>query len=349
MQHLLFASMYVPGSIFLAVMVITFNLRTTDSYQWPATLSEWHLFEAPLAELKPSSGVIPYTVNAPLYSDYAHKSRFIKLPPGKSAHFNTTSAFVMPDGTILIKNFYYFIDERQPDKGRIILETRLIVRDQGNWHAMSYRWNEKQTEATKAIAGGSTDISWIDIAGKKRQLLYLIPDANQCKNCHNKNDLLLPLGITARQLSGPKEDNQLLMWQRNHMLSGLPEDLKMIPELVDYENESYSIEARARSYLDANCAHCHSSEGSARTSGLNLNYDESSPHSFGVMKPPVAAGRGSGGMQFNIVPGKPNQSILLFRMESDDPGIRMPEINRQIPHEEGIELIREWIRNMDDR
>jgi uncharacterized repeat protein (TIGR03806 family) len=314
--------------------------------QWPLTLSEWQLFKHPLADLNPTSGVLPYTVNAPLYSDYAYKSRYIKIPDGTAATF-TDHAFDMPHGTVLIKNFYYLNDERQPRKGRHILETRFIVRDGDKWHAVAYQWNQVQTDAFRAIAGGSADISWTDKKGKQRQLHYLIPDANQCKNCHNKNDQLLPLGITARQLNGPKEDNQLLRWQDNHMLTGLPEDLKMIPQLVDYEMDHLPLDVRARSYLDANCGHCHSSHGSARTSGLNLDYDETDPHALGVMKPPVAAGRGSGGMQFSIVPGKPNQSILLYRMESNDPGIRMPEINRQIPHEEGIELIREWIRNIE--
>lgn len=339
--------MYLIGSI-LSLIGIFFTFRTPSSYEWPVTLSEWHLFETPIADLDPAAGVIPYTVTAPLYSDYAYKSRYIKLPPGKAAQYDPVHAFDMPDGTILIKNFYYLNDERSPEMGRRILETRLIVRDRDKWHAMTYRWNDEQTDAFRAIAGGSTDVTWTDKNGKNQPLHYLIPDANQCKNCHNKNDQLLPLGITAQQLNGPKENNQLLIWQRNNLLIGLPEDLNKIPQLVDYENKQHPIDVRARSYLDANCGHCHSPEGSARTSGLNLNFGETELHALGVMKPPVAAGRGSGGRQYSIVPGKPNQSILLFRMESDDPGIRMPEINRQRAHAEGIELIKEWIKNMDD-
>ena len=341
--------MQISAIIISVFIIFSIAQRTSsDGYQWPATLSEWQLFEEPLAELKPNDGVIPYTVNSSLYSDYAYKSRFIKLPEGKSAQYSPSSAFEMPEGTILIKNFYYLNDERKPDDGQRVLETRLIVKDNGKWYAMTYRWNDVQTEAYRAIAGGVTDISWTDNTGKKRQLHYLIPDANQCKNCHNKNDQLLPLGITARQLNSQTEENQLIQWSKQGMLIDIPDHFSNRNRLVDYTNNHLPLEARARSYLDANCGHCHSPEGSARTSGLNLNYDESNPHSFGVMKPPVAAGRGSGGMQYSIVPGKSNQSILLYRMESGDPGIRMPEINRQIPHTEGIALIREWIKNMDD-
>lgn len=329
--------------------ISSFTQRQSEEvFQWPVTLSEWQLFEAPLSELKPAIGVIPYDVNAPLYSDYAHKSRFIRLPVGRSMHYHPTQVFDMPDETVLIKNFFYLNDEREPEKGKRILETRLIVKHEGTWHAMTYRWNAEQTDAKRAIAGGSTDVSWIDGKGKQHQLHYLIPDVNQCKNCHNRNDTFVPLGIVARQLNNPDTANQFVQWRDLGLLSGLMAPPDQVERLVDYTKDSYPLETRARSYLDANCAHCHSPEGSARTSGLYLNYHETNPHAWGVMKPPVAAGRGSGGLQYSIVPGKSQQSILLYRMESNDPGVRMPEVNRQLPHEDGIALIKEWIKNMGD-
>jgi uncharacterized repeat protein (TIGR03806 family) len=329
--------------------IFSFTQRPGEEvFQWPVTLSEWQLFEAPLSELKPAEGVILYSVNAPLYSDYAHKSRFIRLPGGRSMQYHPTQVFDMPDETVLIKNFFYLNDEREPAKGKRVLETRLIVKHEGIWHAMTYRWNAEQSEARRAIAGGSTDVSWIDGSGKQQQLHYLIPDVNQCKNCHNRNDTFVPLGIVARQLNNPDMPNQLMQWEHSGILAGVTTSFEQMERLVDYSDNSNSLESRARSYLDANCAHCHSSEGSARTSGLHLDYHESNPHAWGVMKSPVAAGRGSGGLQYNIVPGKPQQSILLYRMESSDPGVRMPEINRQLSHEEGIALIKDWIRNMKE-
>ena len=77
-----------------------------------------------------------------------------------------------------------------------------------------------------------------------------------------------------------------------------------------------------------------------------LEIGQTDPERLGVGKPPVAAGRGSGNRRFGIVPGKPNESILVFRMENDDPGIRMPELGRQTQHREGVELIKEWIQEM---
>ncbi|WP_229364501.1 c-type cytochrome domain-containing protein [Fibrella aestuarina] len=105
---------------------------------------------------------------------------------------------------------------------------------------------------------------------------------------------------------------------------------------------------RARIYLDINCAHCHRPDGPANTSGLNLTIHEQNPTAWGLRKTPVAAGRGSGGHQYDIVAGKPNESILLYRMASTDPGVMMPEVARKVTHQEGVALIREWIEKMNE-
>lgn len=107
-----------------------------------------------------------------------------------------------------------------------------------------------------------------------------------------------------------------------------------------------SLNDRARTWLDINCAHCHRPEGPASTSGLNLSVHEQSPAAWGVQKTPVAAGRGSGNRRYDIVPGHPDQSILLYRLESTDPGVMMPEVSRKVTHREGVALIREWIASL---
>jgi hypothetical protein len=106
------------------------------------------------------------------------------------------------------------------------------------------------------------------------------------------------------------------------------------------------LDARARIWLDINCAHCHRPEGPASTSGLNLSIHENNPSAWGVQKSPVAAGRGSGGHQFDIVPGHPENSILVYRMESTDPGEMMPEVGRKVVSQEGLALVKEWIKQM---
>jgi hypothetical protein len=107
-----------------------------------------------------------------------------------------------------------------------------------------------------------------------------------------------------------------------------------------------SVDARARAYLDINCAHCHNPTGSASNSGLVLTWDERDPVKLGIGKRPVAAGRGSGGREVSIAPGQPDQSILLYRLKSLEPGISMPELGRSTEHAEASALIEEWIAKM---
>jgi hypothetical protein len=114
----------------------------------------------------------------------------------------------------------------------------------------------------------------------------------------------------------------------------------------DYADLSASLNDRARAYLDINCGHCHIPGGSADTTGLYLNFTEQDPEQIGIFKKPVAAGRASGNLKYSIVPGHAEDSILLYRMNSLDPGIMMPESGRALADEQGIKLIAEWINQL---
>ena len=332
-------------SLFL-VTIIGLGFLTEDKtrYIWPRQLSDWKIFEGKMADLIPSKNAIHYDVRSPLYSDYAYKQRLIILPDGQSMKYTEEGSFDFPPGTVLAKTFYYPNDFRDEDGIRDILETRIMVLENDIWHAASYAWDQDQTDAKLAFGGYSRNISWKGMNGKSQSVKYIIPNANQCTNCHTHQIDIVPLGITARQMN---HGGQLELWSNNNWISRMP-DIKQVPDMPNYADvKSGTLNERARAYLDVNCGHCHSENGPANSSGLNLNYTEADNHMIGVMKSPIAAGRGSGGKKFSIVPGKPKASILLYRMESDDPGVRMPEINRQIPHAEGISLIREWIKEMD--
>jgi hypothetical protein len=106
------------------------------------------------------------------------------------------------------------------------------------------------------------------------------------------------------------------------------------------------LDDRAKQYLKVNCGHCHAPQGSASNSGLILDGSARSPVALGIGKRPVAAGRASGDLDFIIAPGRPDQSILVARMESTDPGIAMPELGRSTVHKEGVGLLRDWIAAM---
>jgi hypothetical protein len=118
------------------------------------------------------------------------------------------------------------------------------------------------------------------------------------------------------------------------------------PRVPNAYDASAPLAQRARAYLDVNCAHCHNPEGPAHTSGLDLSWSQSDPALWGVLKRPVAAGRGSAGFEFSIEPGHPERSILVHRMASDDPGVMMPELGRTLVDERGVALMREWIAGM---
>jgi uncharacterized repeat protein (TIGR03806 family) len=337
----------------ICISLSSFRFEEKDILsKYPDKLSDWQFFEGKLSDLNPKKGVIPYELRTPLFSDYAQKLRFVRLPEGAKATFNPKEVFDFPVGTVLIKNFYYANDLRKPEKGRKIIETRLLVHENDGWENLVYIWDDNQSEAVLDLAGDVKAISWKDEKGKNQKLDYIIPNKNQCKGCHSFNNKVKPIGPTARQLNGDLKytsgsENQLLYWQKAGILENLPADLSKVDKIAIWDDaQSGSLDQRARAWLDINCAHCHRPEGPGSTSGLYLSYYEENKTALGIFKTPVAAGRGSGGFTYDIEPGVPEKSILLYRIHSSDPGIMMPEIARRLVHKEGVELIRQWIKEM---
>jgi uncharacterized repeat protein (TIGR03806 family) len=326
--------------IFCLLLLAFIGLVSADA-DYKENLSDYGFFKGTLKEQIPSDGVVLYTLNSPLFSDYASKLRFVKLPVGQTVSYNPDSVLQFPVGTAIVKTFYYPIDERNPKKGRRLMETRVLLHEAKGWVALPYIWNKEQTDAVLEVAGGSDQVSWIDGAGKKQSFEYQVPNMNQCKGCHERSGEMTPIGPSVRQLN---DGHQLQNWSTTGLLKGLPKD--HIPALVNYSDASASLDDRVKAYLDINCAHCHNPTGPARSSGLYLTWDSKDRTAYGFFKAPVAAGRGSGNLSFDIVPGKPEQSILHYRMASRDPGVMMPELGRQLTHHEGVELVRSWIASL---
>lgn len=344
----------------LVLFAILVNISMTFRQGYPSSafkmkLSDYGFFAGQLELQQPAPGVVPYALNAPLFSDYAHKLRFVRLPDGSQVEYNPDSVFQFPKGTAIVKTFFYYIDERDTSKGKRLMETRVLLHEQKGWVSLPYIWNEDQSDATLEVAGGDAQVTWIDAAGQQRKVHYQVPNMNQCKTCHEKNGVLTPIGPSARQLNGDQlysdgvnkhVNNQLKHWSAMHMLKGLPENLKDVPAFVDYADASKPLAERATAYLDINCAHCHNRAGQAQTSGLFLDWKTTDKTAYGFYKTPIAAGRGSGNFRFDIDPGKPEQSILHYRMASSDPGIMMPELGKSLVHTEGVALIKEWIASL---
>lgn len=315
----------------------------------PEKLSAYGLFVGNGASQEPVDGVIPYDLNSPLFTDYALKYRFVKLPRGSHATYSDREAFEFPIGTVIAKTFAYASDLRDPAQGRRLIETRVLERKPDGWIGLPYIWNAEQTDATLELAGGTQDVAWIHGDGKKRTNNYIIPNANQCKGCHKSGENVTPIGPKARHLNrdyaySSGVENQLEHWTRLGALAGAP-PASQAPKLAVWDDpKSGTLEARARAWLEINCAHCHNPDGPARNSGLDLLASQHNPTAYGIYKPPVAAGRGSGGREFDIVPGQPDKSILVFRIDSTDAGIMMPELGKRLVHQEGLALVPRGLR-----
>lgn len=309
----------------------------------PRSLSEFHFFTDGIDQT-PNARVIGYDLNTPLFSDYAVKNRFVFVPEGQWASYTEDGVLDFPVGSALIKSFGFPADFRDPDSEISWLETRVLLRRESGWVTLPYVWNEEGSDATLRRAGARLPASWIDADGETQEISYRVPNQNQCKTCHARNDEIALIGPSARNLNNGA---QLAQWVDWSILDRAPVDAPRLPRW-DVERDG-TLDARARAYLDVNCAHCHNAEGSASNSGLFLRFEQSNPVTRGILKRPVAAGRGSGGFDFDIEPGHPERSILLFRMEARDPGIAMPELGREVLHREGIALIRRYIASMDEQ
>ncbi|MBX7526227.1 SO2930 family diheme c-type cytochrome [Qipengyuania vesicularis] len=293
----------------------------------PRTLEEYGFFIHADAQV-PTLGVVPYRLNTPLYSDGAEKLRFVYVPEGQEVGLGEDGLLQFPVGSAIIKTFAFGEGEE-----RRLIETRVLLHRADGWLALPYLWNEEQTEARLAVAGARIDLS----TPKGEAISYRVPNKNQCKECHGLDGAVTPIGPKARNLSA--------VWLKEHF-GMAPKDAGVMP--VWEERASASAEDAARAYLDVNCAHCHRPGATASNSGLDLRWEQHDPIAIGIMKRPVAAGRGAGDLLFDVVPGKPEESILLHRMLSNDPGVAMPELGKSTIDEEGTEAVRKWIAGMPD-
>lgn len=307
-------------------------------------LSDYGFFTSSRAGAPPSDGVLAYDLVNALFSDYAGKHRLVYVPKGRQAAYNPDKVFDFPVGSVLIKTFAFAPDMRDPGKDERWIETRLLIRKADGWVAYPYIWNDAQTEAVYSPVGGARPIQTISPAGEPLSIAYAIPNRNQCKECHQQGKAFTPIGPSARNLNhpGPAGVNQLADWVARGLLDRAPADAPAAPDAF----APGPLDARARAWLDINCAHCHKAGGGASNSGLFLAWQESDPTGWGVHKRPVAAGRGAGNNDFVIEPGHPDKSILVHRISSSETGVAMPELGRSVIDQKGLALIREWIAAM---
>lgn len=310
-------------------------------------LSDYKFFKGELKSLEPAYGVLPYDLNSSLFTDYAHKKRFLWMPKGVKATYKEDGEVLnFPVGAVLIKNFYY--ENVQPDNSTRIIETRLMIHKADGWIFANYIWNTEQTEAYFDMAGSYTDISWIE-NGKPKSTNYRIPSEVECLTCHKTN------GSTASAI-GPKPQNlnknynytdgvqnQLERWKKQGYLSETPSN---ILSTVDWTDTSQPLDLRVRSYIDINCAHCHREGSHCDYRTMRFAFTETTqPQNLGICVPPDEVINPS--LTYIIAKKNSLRSVLTYRIKSVNSAQRMPLLGRTIVHEEAVSMIEQWINTMD--
>lgn len=340
-------------------------------------LSDYNLFsDASDPTAGPTRGGVPYDLSTALFSDYTSKYRFVFVPGGKTVGYSASEVLEFPVGTVIAKTFALPENTAMPDGAELVIETRLLIHRNDGWIALPYYWSS-ESEATLAIAGKRlTDLTIINNQGQTLTFDYAVPKAADCTSCHSivpdlagpddqREQIFLPIGPKARYLntdfSYPDGTvyNQLQYWAEGELLTGLPADFNSVEKAAVFDDSTHipslsdaELNDAARSYLDINCAHCHRADltlpadyaGPAGSSGVQLEYNRNyadSPGKFGVCKDPVAGGKE--GYPYDVIPGNPDESYLLFRVETTDSRHKMPELGRSTVHQEGAQLIRSWI------
>jgi uncharacterized repeat protein (TIGR03806 family) len=343
----------------------------SSTSQFPRKLSETGLF-ASTKDHTPAKGLIPYSVNAQLWSDGAEKVRFLALPGDSQIEMDAVvyphgptypdRGWRFPDGAVLVKTFSLPMRDGDPVSARR-LETRILQHRKmpGNddeygaqyWYGYTYLWNDEQSDADLlGPAGLDREYTVKDdsAAGGSRLVKWHFPSRAECTLCHTMAAKYI-LGVTTMQMNkdhdyGGVVANQLGTLDHLKIFkSSLPKPPDELPRLADYRDATQDRHLRARAYIHANCAHCHRKWG-----GGNAEFDIQASFPLTETKsintPP---GQGALGLSDPrvIVPGDPSRSLLLHRMQLTTLG-RMPHIASNIVDRAAVDLLRDWINELSD-
>lgn len=328
----------------------------------PQNLSEMCLVHWDGAKLSYEANVYGYDLNTALFSDYAVKDRAIYIPPGTTATYVDNAVIDFPVGTVILKSFMFPADLRKPELDIDLIETRVLVRYPDKWKAYPYVWDHELGDAVLKVQGETRMIDFIGPDGVPRSANYLVPQKNQCQECHEIKDeqgetILTPIGPRPRFLNRdaaylPEPTNQLAHFAAAGWLLGVPPidqipaawDMRSLDKTAIEDMDYATITTAARDYLDVNCSYCHNPRGvNGISSQLFLNWDNEDVFHLGYCKKPGSAGKGGENRDYDIVPGDAEASILIYRTETLDLGSMMPLIGRSLQDNQGSALLRAWI------
>ncbi|MFO0825997.1 MAG: PQQ-dependent sugar dehydrogenase, partial [Gemmataceae bacterium] len=345
---------------------------------FPKKLSESGLFDS-VKDHKMKPSVVPYSVNATFWSDGAHKERFVALPPGEGIELTGNRGWKFPDRTVLVKSFALETTEGDA-ASRKWIETRFMTKQAGEWYGYSYVWNDDGTDATLLDAKGMDKTFTIKTANGERKQTWHYPSRAECMVCHSRAQNYV-LGLCELQMNkthtypSGRSNNQIREFEHLGMfkVDWLAENKGRIPDdakpqadqrpvkastllnrppsaftkaLVDPYDQTQKLDARARSWLHANCSSCHVEAG-----GGNALMELEFSTAFDKMRianvDPVHT-------KFDIkdakllVPGSPEKSILVHRLgQRGEKTGQMPPLASSRVDETGLALMREWVKSLE--
>ncbi|MEM9717992.1 MAG: discoidin domain-containing protein [Bacteroidota bacterium] len=319
----------------------------------PARLSETGAFSN-LSTLSPASGLIPYTVNTPLWSDRAMKKRWISLAndgtfdaSSEQVVFANKDPWQFPEGTVIIKHFELPIDERNPTITSR-LETRfLVIGAAGRAYGVTYKWRVDGSDADLVLDGDDQNFTVTDVAGQSYTQTWHYPSTSECLTCHNGNAGYV-LGVNTQQLNGdftyPSSgvtDNQLETWAHLGIFDSPIGEVESLIRNVHLGSSTAINQYKVRSYLDANCAFCH------RPGGTDAAFDgrlKTRFESQGLLNTPVQSAGSQG--EFVLLAGDTQHSELWVRDNSVGADA-MPPLGKSIVDQEYMNVLSEWIEEMN--
>jgi uncharacterized repeat protein (TIGR03806 family) len=311
----------------------------------PALLSQTGVFKNTSA-MTVNDGLVPYDVIIPFWSDGAVKSRWISVPPGKIA-FAPTGEWVFPKGTVFVKTFELATNESVPNLRRR-LETRLLVCDAaGAVYGVTYKWRADNSDADLLDTNLEEAISITTPAGVRTQTWYY-PSRQDCLTCHTANAGFV-LGVKTRQLNrdftfpSGITDNELRAWNHAGLFDpGFDETmLPTFPRLARADDKTRSVEDRARSFLDANCAHCHRPGGTVAM--FDARYDTPLANQ-NLINGHVLIDERIDSPRL-ISPNDIWRSILYMRADSVE-AYKMPPLAHNEVDAQSMTLLRQWIESL---
>ncbi|MCO6458235.1 MAG: PQQ-dependent sugar dehydrogenase [Pirellulaceae bacterium] len=349
--------------------------------QFPRRLSETGIF-ASVERHQPAAGVLPFAINAPQWSDHARAERLIGVPgtgsialhasPNRVAGSMFNRSLDFPADSVLVKTLSLDLAAGDPASRRRV-ETQILHFDGRDWRGYTYRWNQQQTDAELVPAEG--DAQTLTVAdpqapGGQRTHDWRFPSRMECIRCHNpwaEHSLAFNVAQLNRPLAADSTGasasagNQLQMLFSIGLLRQVPEpvdreqpqagmkpprSVEQLPRLANPADEASDLDARARAYLHANCAHCHR-DGGGGSAYLHLPYDKPLSDTKTLGLRPTQGTFGIHDAEL-LAPGDPYRSVLYYRMAKSGAG-HMPHLGARMIDQQGLELIHDWIRQLPVR